>query len=126
MNLIDSCGWLEFLADGPLADKYAPYFETPQEVITPAIVVYEVAKKVWRERGREAALAVAAQMQQTRIVPLDFRLSLAATEAAIRWKLPLADAVVYATAQANHSRVITSDAHFEGLPGVVFVPREAK
>jgi predicted nucleic acid-binding protein len=64
-------------------------------------------------------------MHQTRIVPLDFRLSLAATETSIRWKLPLADAVVYATAQAHQAQVITSDSHFEGLPSVLFVSKGA-
>jgi len=35
--VIDSCGWIEFLADGPLAEKYAPYFARPDEIVTPCI-----------------------------------------------------------------------------------------
>ena len=27
MNLVDSCGWLEYFADGPKADFYAPALE---------------------------------------------------------------------------------------------------
>lgn len=97
MIVVDSCGWVEFLAGGPLAGEYAPYFEKPGEIITPAIVVCEVAKKIWREEGKKKALLVGAQMQQTRIVPFDAHLALAATGISLRWGLPLADAAVYAT-----------------------------
>ena len=27
MNLVDSCGWLEYFADSPYADVYAPAIE---------------------------------------------------------------------------------------------------
>lgn len=123
MILVDSCGWLEYLADGPLAGEFAPYFEKPAEIVTPAIVVYEVAKKIWKEQGREKALLVAAQMQQTLLVPFDGHIALKAAEISIRWKLPAADAVVYATASILGCQVVTSDSHFKGLPGVIFIPK---
>lgn len=124
MILIDSCGWLEFLAEGPLAEEYAPHFAEPGEIITPAIVVYEVTKKVWREQGRDKALLIAAQMQQTRLVPFDDRLALGAVNVSLRWGLPMADAVVYATGLAYGCKVVTSDHHFEELPGVIFIPKK--
>jgi len=51
--IVDSCGWIEFLADGPLADDYAPYFAIPDEIITPSVVVYAVTKKIWREQVKK-------------------------------------------------------------------------
>jgi predicted nucleic acid-binding protein len=124
--LVDSCGWLEYLADGPLAGKYAPYFEKPAEVLTPSIVIYEVTKKIWREQGREKSLFVAAQMQQTKLAPLDERLAVAAAGVSLRWGLPMADAIVYATALQYGSLVVTGDRHFEGLPGVIFISEKAE
>jgi predicted nucleic acid-binding protein len=38
--------------------------------------------------------------------------------------LPLADAVVYATAKREKAQVATSDAHFKDLDDVVFLPSE--
>jgi hypothetical protein len=43
--LVDSSGWVEFLGDGPLADRFAPLFEREECLIVPAIVLYEVYKK---------------------------------------------------------------------------------
>lgn len=121
MIVVDSCGWLEYLADGPLAQDYAPFLTDEGSVLTPVIVLYEVVKKVWRERGQEKALVVAAQMQKTRVVPFDSELGLAAAGVSLQWRLPLADAMVYATAVSQGCQVVTSDRHFEGLPGVVFI-----
>jgi predicted nucleic acid-binding protein len=33
----------------------------------------------------------------------------------------MADALIYATAQAHQAELITSDAHFSGLPGVTLI-----
>ena len=36
------------------------------------------------------------------------------------------DAVVYATALAHECDLVTGDADFEGLPGVIYVPKRGK
>lgn len=120
---MDSCGWLEFLADGPLAQAYEGYFEKLEELITPAIVVYEVYRKVKRERGEEDALLVASQMNRTLLVPLTPSLALHAADLSLKHSLPMADAMVYATARMEECQVITSDRHFAGLDGVVFISK---
>jgi len=55
MILINSCGWIEFLADGEKSGEYAKYLLDSGNIVTPSIVIYEVYKKVLRERGEEAA-----------------------------------------------------------------------
>ncbi len=44
MNLVDSCGWLEYFADGPNADFYAPALEDPGALLVPSICLVEVFK----------------------------------------------------------------------------------
>ena len=44
MYLVDSCGWLEWFTEGPLAEEYRPYLEKNDELLIPAIVLYEVYK----------------------------------------------------------------------------------
>ena len=51
MNVADSSGWLEYLADGPNADFFAPAIEDAAELIVPSISVYEVFKRVHCLRG---------------------------------------------------------------------------
>ncbi len=70
MNLVDSCGWLEYLADGPDADFYSfPLFKTEQ-LIVPAICIFEVFKKVLAKKGESVALQTVALMQQGLVVEL--------------------------------------------------------
>ena len=38
MNLVDSCGWLEYFADGPNADFFAPAIENVAELVVPWLV----------------------------------------------------------------------------------------
>src|SRR5256885_7101411 len=40
--LVDSSGWIEYLAGGPRADRFAPYLEGRESLLVSAIVVYEV------------------------------------------------------------------------------------
>jgi len=45
-NVVDSSGWLEYFADGPNADFFAPAIEQTDRLILPSISLYEVFKKV--------------------------------------------------------------------------------
>jgi predicted nucleic acid-binding protein len=121
MILIDSCGWIEFLADGTKAGEYEQYFQEGEGIVTPTIVVYEVYKKVLRERGRDVAVIVAALMNNTRVVELSESLSLLAAGLSVEYGLPMADAIVYATAKALECQVVTGDRHFADLDDVIFI-----
>ena len=65
----------------------------------PVISIYEVFKKVLRERGEDDALQVASVMQGGQLIDLDCALAL---EAAL-YPLPLADSVIYATAMRHEA-----------------------
>lgn len=125
MNVVDSCGWLEYFADGPNADFFAPAIEAPDTLRVPAITLLEVFKRVCQQRDEHAALQCIAVMQQGEVIPLDAALSLRAAALGLRHKLPLADSIVYATAQAAGATVWTQDADFESLPGVRFRQKQA-
>jgi predicted nucleic acid-binding protein len=122
-KLIDSSGWVEFASDGPLAGRYQKFLETPSRVVTPSIVVYEVYKRLKRDASEAAADAILAEMVKTQVIPLDDSLAIQAAEASLEWKLPMADAIVYATALAHHVDLVTSDSDFKGLPHVVYLKK---
>jgi len=42
LKVVDSSGWLEFFADGPLAESYGAHLADLAQVLTPVIVLYEV------------------------------------------------------------------------------------
>jgi len=120
MLLVDSSGWLEFFMDGPLAGTYAQHLKHAADVLTPSIVLYEVYKVIKRQRSEEEALAVAAQMGKTHLVPLNDIIALTAADASLTYQLAMADAIVYATALTHKAKLVTSDADLASLPGVVY------
>jgi toxin FitB len=111
---VDSSGWLEYFVDSERAELFAPAIEDVPNLIVPVISLYEVFKKVLRERGEHEALQIASVMQAGTIVGLDGTLALSAA----RFPLPLADSVIYATAQSFQATLWTQDEHFENLAGV--------
>ena len=119
-NVVDSSAWLEYLADTPRAKTFAAAIEDTGNLIVPVVCVFEVFRKVLRERGETAALQVAGVMQSAQVVPLDASLALAAA----RYDLPLADSLIYATARACGAVLWTQDEHFKDLPGVKFFPKK--
>lgn len=126
MNVVDSSAWLEYFADGPNADTFAKPIEKPEGLLIPSITLLEVFKRVAQQRDEGAALQCVAVMQQGTVVELDAALALRAAAVGLRHKLPLADSIVYATAQANAAIVWTQDADFEGLPNVCFKAKQKK
>lgn len=107
---------MEYFIDSDRASLFAPAIEDTEHLIVPVITIYEVCKKVLRERGENHALQIASVMQTGKVVGLDSDLALEA----IRYPLPLADSLIYATSQRHDALLWTQDEHFNGLPGVQF------
>ena len=123
MNVVDSSAWLEYFADGPNAEHFAAAIEKPDGLLVPSITLLEVFKRISQQRDESAALQCVAVMQQSTVVELDAALALHAAALGLRHKLPMADSVVYATAQAGGAVVWTQDKGFDGLSGVRFWPK---
>ena len=92
----------------------------------PTVVQFELAKWLAREVGEDKADQIIAFTERCVVMPLDTRLAIAATEASARHKLAMADAIVYAIAQANGADILTCDGHFEGLSGVTLIPKTGR
>jgi predicted nucleic acid-binding protein len=122
--VIDSFGWIEYLSEGPLAGKYAKYIESsaPETRVTPSIVVYEVYKKLLASYGEEAAMMAVAHIEHsTTVVDIGMDLAMNGAEESLKERLPMADALICAAARRNSATIVTSDLHFRGKSGVLFV-----
>ena len=122
MNVVDSSGWLEYFADGPNAEFFAPPIEEPERLLVPSLSLYEVFKRVLQQRDESDALQAVATMQQATVIDLDASLALGAARLSHELGLPMADSVMLATARAFDGTLWTQDADFEGLPGVKYFP----
>jgi predicted nucleic acid-binding protein len=121
--IVDSSGWVEYLGDGPKAQAFATFLEKPESLLLPTIIVYEVYKKLLRERGSPLAelfLSEAFGFNE-REIPLTVSSAALAAKVSLETKLPMADAIIYATARTARAQLITLDAHFSGLPSVTML-----
>ena len=119
MRVVDTSVWVEWLTGSPLGHKLAKELPDRAECIVPTIVQLELSKWLLREAGEERADQVIAYTQKCLVVPLDTPIALLAAQLHRQHKLATADAIVYATAQAHAAELLTCDAHFAGLPGVL-------
>lgn len=117
--VLDSSCWLEFFGKTDRLELFRAPILSAETLVVPVVTVYEVYKKIRREIGEDAATEAAALMQCGEVVDLTLPLTLSAATNG----LPLADSLIYATAQARHATLWTQDAHFDGLPGVRYFPK---
>jgi len=118
LRVVDSSVWLEFLADEPRAEEFYRLMEPVETILLPTVVVYEVSKKLRATRGPLAAEQFISVAQRAQLVSLDHDIAVAAASVSLDHRLAMADAMIYATARAFQVQLFTSDAHFDGLPGV--------
>lgn len=121
--VVDTSAWIEWLIGSETGDRLAAQWPTRDETIVPTLVQLELAKWLRREVSEEAMDQALAYLEQCRIVPLDTRIALHAAELCSLHKLATADAIVYATTIEGRARLLTCDAHFKGLEGVIHVAK---
>ncbi len=120
MNLVDSSGWLEYLADGKNAKVFAPVIENTEKLIVSAINIYEVFKKVCIEKDESSAIQIVALMQQAKVIDVNQQIAIQAAKLSCELRIPMADSIIYTTAIANNATLWTQDADFINLKGVKY------
>lgn len=120
---VDSFGWIERFTNGPKADSYNVVIEktAPSEIVTSAVVLYKVYKKIKQALNEQVALEAVAAISQTRVVPVDQSISLEAADYSLMFGLHMADSLVYATARHYDADLYTSDEDLKGVKGVVYL-----
>jgi len=123
MHIVDTSGWLEYFADSPQARHFAAAVEDTEHLLVPAVIVYEVFRKVALAFDENRALQAVGQLKQGRVVNVDEAIAIYAGKLSLEKKLPMADALIYATAVLHGATVYTQDAHFVGLAQVRYFRR---
>lgn len=119
LHIVDSSGWIEYFSGTAFAGHFEAPLSDPEHLIVPVITIYEVFKKILRERGESAALQAVGQMQAGTVVDIGTSLAMEAA----RHPLPLADSLIYATALRWNAILWTQDEHFKDLPHVRYLPK---
>ena len=111
------------MAPGPKAEQYEKYIvnNSNDKILSPSIVLFEVYRKLKKEKGEEKALEAHAHLQNTRVVPLDEGIALNAADISLKTNLGTVDSIIYATALRYHAELVTGDHHFKELPNVTII-----
>jgi toxin FitB len=123
MNVVDSSGWIEYFLDSPRANHFAEAIEQPNQLIVPALSLFEVHRFLalrCEPVRRDACLDV---MRRGTVVDITDARAIAASEAAQAHKLAMADAVMYSIAREFKAVFWTQDVDYQGLAGVNFMPK---
>ena len=123
MNVVDTSGWLEYFEGGLNARKFFVPIKKTKELIVPTICIYEISKIILRESDENHLLQALAAIQKATIVDLTPSLSTAAAKISLKYKLPMADSIIYATAKQFNATVWTQDIDFKDLPNVNYIPK---
>jgi len=126
VNLVDSSAWLEYFADGPNAGFFESPITRKSELIVPTVVIFEVCKRILQQRGEEEALRAVSALHGSTIIALSAELAVLAAGISYELKLPMADSLILATAQAHNAVIWTQDADFRYLPNVKFRPSKRR
>jgi predicted nucleic acid-binding protein len=125
MNVVDSSAWLSYFADDSNAAIFSQPIEELEKLIVPSITITEVFKHILRQCGDNAALEAVAHMEQGKVIALNGSLAIDAAQYGVELKLPLADSIIYATAQKFDAILWTQDADFKSLDGVKYFNKKS-
>lgn len=102
------------------AKHFAPAILDTSNLLVSTINLYEVYKKVLAEKDENVAIQVLGLMRQGNVVAVDITLAISAAQLSRKFKLPMADSLIYASARRFNAIVWTQDADFKGLDGVKY------
>ncbi len=136
MTLVfDSYAWIEFFTGSKLGEKVKEFIENGEEIVTPTIVLAEIANKYYREGlSKEIVMnriSVIKEVSFIREIDNDILEMLGEAreiltrnrrQLGLKRRPSLADIIVYATALVERARVVTGDEHFRGLDVIFLKP----
>jgi predicted nucleic acid-binding protein len=125
MNIVDSSGWLEYFSGGPNAEHFLSPLKEPSSLIVPVVSIYEVFKVVLREASEHEALQAVAAMQKGLVKDITTKIAMNAAKISLQHNLPMADSLIFATANVYKCILWTQDSDFENLPDVNFFQKKS-
>ena len=123
MNVVDSSGWIEYFIDTAGADNFAGAIEKTDQLIVPALSFFEVHRFLSRTvdaAQRDTCLDV---MRRSTVINLNMERAIAASNIAQKYRLDMADAVMYSIAREFKATFWTQDLDYKNLPGVRYHAR---
>ena len=124
MKVFDSSIWLAFFKGEPSAKQFFEVLENKDDIIVPTIVIFEVYKKLWKSFSKEAAIEAFAYLKMCQVREMSDAIGILAAYHGIKYQLPMADSIVFATARCFEAEFWTMDSDFAHIEGVKYFSRK--
>jgi predicted nucleic acid-binding protein len=125
-HCLDSSAWIEIFHGGANAKTFLKPVTGSRPVVVSAISLYEVWNYAATHAGEPRADQIADALRAYTVAAVDDSIALHSARLSREHRLPLADALIYATALAHEATLWTQDRDFEGLPNVRYLPKEPR
>jgi predicted nucleic acid-binding protein len=99
MNIIDSSLWIEYFLKNDIEPSILNAIRDKSKLYVPSICLYEVHKKFLSLDNIEKANLAIDIMQNATVINLNTKIAILASKLGRKFKLPLADSIIYATAK---------------------------
>jgi predicted nucleic acid-binding protein len=120
MNIVDSCGWLEYFSGSENASFFEPILLDTAHLLVPSISIFEVCRRLLFLGLPQKADDAVSLMTKGKVIDLSAAQMMEASAAAMRYKLALADAIIWQSAEVHKATLYTQDVDLKGLPHVKF------
>jgi predicted nucleic acid-binding protein len=132
--VVDSWAWVEFFKASEEGEQAKQRIEQADDVLTPGIVLAELARKYLREGEDLVAIRkwLNAIVETTQVVEIDALLAEESAKVSAELtrkakdehlkKPGLGDAIILATARVWSAQLLTGDSHFRGLRETLWIP----
>lgn len=131
--VVDSYAWIEIFLGSEKGRVASDTIEESDQVVTPDIVLAEVARKYLREGAKENLVhkRVRTIVESSQVFGIDEECAAVSAKAYLEieshaeklklHKPSLFDGIVLSTARVTKSRVLTGDPHFRQLPETIWL-----
>jgi predicted nucleic acid-binding protein len=131
--IVDSFAWVEFLSAGKYGPRVRSYLESSEWLITPDIVLAEVARVFGRAKMAPDSIAghlrSIGALSSVSSIGLEVALGVIQSDLDLRLRAranglgppSFADCIILSHARAVSGRVLTADQHFKGLSETAWI-----
>ena len=120
MIVFDSYAWLEYFSGSKKGKVVKEIIDGSEEILTPSICVAEIKRKYLRE-NKNPQSRLKFIISRSKVIKIDFNISILAADLSYKYKLYMIDALVYASGVHTNSKILTGDQHFKKLDKVKFL-----
>jgi len=120
-SVFDTRFFIEYFysKDPRLLGRLKGYLRSVKVRIVSAVTVHELYRIDLEKEGRDVARLRSEVLQRDfKVIGVDYELAIRSAELRSKYRIPMADSMIAATAQVYKCPVVSDDPHFEKIKGL--------